>query len=89
MKDRKQTAGAGGSTVVRDGNVEHTSGTLNPGDEGYKAAFEKVPVSDKDRPGAFNRAPSFRDLEERPAKSKAATPAAGMPSTAATHKEVK
>lgn len=66
--------GHGGAYVVTDVEVKKSHGTLNPGDPGYREAFEKAPVESRDKSGTLNRLPSFRELEERPAKP-AATPA--------------
>lgn len=65
---QKNLDGHGGSTVVKeDGAVERTPGTKNPGDPGYADAVKKVPAVSKDQKGTFNRVPSFRDLEQKPA----------------------
>lgn len=65
MTQQTNQQGRGGSTVVReDGTVEHTRGTLNPGESGYDEALRKAPLQSSILPGTLNRAPSHRDLEE-------------------------
>lgn len=66
MSHKQNHEGHGGSYVVGESEVKKVEGTLNPGDAGYQEAVRKVPVHDPDRKGALKRAPTFRDLEERP-----------------------
>jgi hypothetical protein len=60
--------GHGGSYLVGDNEVKKREGTLNPGDAGYAERVKREPVADREKKGTLNRLPSFRDLEEKPAK---------------------
>lgn len=60
--------GHGGSYVVVEDEVKKLHGTVNPSDAGYAELVKKAPVADRERRGALNRVPSFRDLEEKPAR---------------------
>ena len=81
MTKKDLPLGAGGSTTVTEsGTVEHSGGTLNPGDVGYAEARAKAELEDKKNRGALNRAPSREDLvaadepkAERPVQRPAST----------------
>ena len=82
MTTTKTHDGHGGSYVVGEDEVKKREGTMNPGDPGYAERVKREPVADREKPGTLNRVPSFRDLEQKPAKPKEATKApapAGAP----------
>jgi len=71
MSQKQQSIeGRGGSYAVGD-EVKKLEGALNPGDPGYAEAVRKAPLKDPERKGAFNRAPTYRDLVQHPKAPKA------------------
>lgn len=70
----------GGSYRVTDSGIEHSGGTLNPGDPGYADAIAKAKVEDEKHDGALNRTPAHADLEEKPAPAKKTPAASATPS---------
>jgi hypothetical protein len=83
---QKIPEGHGGSTLVKkDGEVKHSRGTVNPGEEGYADLVRKTPVESETHPGTLNRSPSYADLTtEEPKKPERADVASSSSSSSSS-----
>jgi hypothetical protein len=88
-KDLPPLGSGGSTTVTESGTVEHTGGTLNPGEPGYSEARARAELEDKKNRGALNRAPSREDLVAADEPKAAERPAQRPASTNATQKTEK